>query len=206
MNLCQAVNSALHIAMAKDDTALLFGEDVAFGGVFRCTVGLKDKFGEERVFNTPLSDMKLEKGIFIFQIIVPRGPVQAKGLLLSCIRDPNPCIFFEPKILYRLAAEEVPTGDYTIPLSQAEVVKEGTDVTIVAWGTQVHVALEAAQLAKEKLNKSVEVIDLQTIMPWDEETVVKVSLKQYMHLYHLHYHSLKMMWFVLRVLRRPDDS
>ncbi|VDM65243.1 unnamed protein product [Strongylus vulgaris] len=269
MNLCQAVNSALHIAMAKDDTALLFGEDVAFGGVFRCTVGLKDKFGEERVFNTPLCEQgivgfaigatvggstaiaEVQFGDYIFpaydqlvneaakyryrsgnmfncggltvratygavghgglyhsqspegnfthtpglKIIVPRGPVQAKGLLLSCIRDPNPCIFFEPKILYRLAAEEVPTGDYTIPLSQAEVVKEGTDVTIVTWGTQVHVALEAAQLAKEKLNKSVEVIDLQTIMPWDEETVVKVSLKHYMHLYHLHYHSLKMMWF-----------
>ncbi|VDK85517.1 unnamed protein product [Cylicostephanus goldi] len=58
-------------------------------------------------------------------IVIPRGPVQAKGLLLSCIRDPNPCIFFEPKVLYRLAAEEVPTGDYMIPLSKADVVREG---------------------------------------------------------------------------------
>ncbi|KHJ87139.1 Transketolase protein [Oesophagostomum dentatum] len=107
------------------------------------------------------------------KIVIPRGPVQAKGLLLSCIRDPNPCIFFEPKILYRLAAEDVPTGDYTLPLSKADVVREGKDVTLVTWGTQVHVALEAAQMAQEQLGKSVEVIDLETIMPWDEETVVK---------------------------------
>ncbi|RCN32522.1 2-oxoisovalerate dehydrogenase subunit beta domain protein, partial [Ancylostoma caninum] len=107
------------------------------------------------------------------KVVIPRGPVQAKGLLLSCIRDPNPCIFFEPKILYRLAAEDVPTGDYMLPLSQAEVVKEGSDLTIVAWATQVHVALEAAQIAKEQLGVNVEVIDLQTIVPWDEDTIVK---------------------------------
>ncbi|EPB74113.1 Transketolase protein [Ancylostoma ceylanicum] len=77
------------------------------------------------------------------------------------------------QILYRLAAEDVPTGDYMVPLSQADVVKEGTDVTIVAWATQVHVALEAAQIAKEQLGVNVEVIDLQTILPWDEDTVVK---------------------------------
>ncbi|EYC33495.1 hypothetical protein Y032_0002g828 [Ancylostoma ceylanicum] len=247
MNLCQAVNSALHIALAADDSALVFGEDVAFGGVFRCSVGLKDKFGEERVFNTPLCEQgivgfaigaavggstaiaEVQFSDYIFpaydqlvneaakyryrsgdmfncgaltvratygavghgglyhsqspeanfthtpglKVVIPRGPVQAKGLLLSCIRDPNPCIFFEPKILYRLAAEDVPTGDYMVPLSQADVVKEGTDVTIVAWATQVHVALEAAQIAKEQLGVNVEVIDLQTILPWDEDTVVK---------------------------------
>lgn len=59
------------------------------------------------------------------QVVIPRGPIQAKGLLLSCIRDENPCIFFEPKILYRSSVEEVPEGDYTIPLSEAEVVVEG---------------------------------------------------------------------------------
>ncbi|KAJ1347371.1 hypothetical protein KIN20_002406 [Parelaphostrongylus tenuis] len=247
MNLCQAVNSALHVAMNTDNTAILFGEDVAFGGVFRCSVGLKDKFGSNRVFNTPLSEQgivgfgigvavagataiaEIQFGDYIFpaydqivneaakyryrsggmfncgaltvratygavghgglyhsqcpeanfthtpgiKVVVPRGPMQAKGLLLSCIRDPNPCIFFEPKILYRLAAEDVPTGDYTLPLSKAEVVSQGSDVTVVSWGTQVHVATEAAQIAKDKLGVSVEVIDLATINPWDEETVVK---------------------------------
>lgn len=59
------------------------------------------------------------------KVIVPRGPIQAKGLLLSCIEDPDPCIFFEPKVLYRSAVEEVPTGTYTIPLGKAEVVRQG---------------------------------------------------------------------------------
>lgn len=56
---------------------------------------------------------------------MPRSPIQAKGLLLSCIRDPNPCIFFEPKILYRAAVEDVPVGDYMLPLSKAEILQEG---------------------------------------------------------------------------------
>lgn len=60
-----------------------------------------------------------------WQVVIPRGPIQAKGLLLSCIRDENPCIFFEPKILYRAAIEEVPTGDYELPLSKASVLLEG---------------------------------------------------------------------------------
>ena len=57
--------------------------------------------------------------------MVPRGPQQAKGLLLACIRDPDPCVFFEPKVLYRLAAEEVPEGDYELPIGKAEVLKKG---------------------------------------------------------------------------------
>jgi len=59
------------------------------------------------------------------QVVMPRGPIQGKGLLLSCIRDENPCIFFEPRILYGTTVEAVPTGDYTIPLSQAQVIVEG---------------------------------------------------------------------------------
>ena len=61
----------------------------------------------------------------VLQVVVPRGPIEAKGLLLSCIRDRNPCVFFEPKILYRGAVEEVPVGDYELPLSKAEVLVEG---------------------------------------------------------------------------------
>lgn len=64
----------------------------------------------------------------VTQIVVPRGPYQAKGLLLSCIRDDNPCLFFEPKALYRVATDEVPTGDYMLDLSKADVVKEGDHV------------------------------------------------------------------------------
>ena len=61
-----------------------------------------------------------------FQVVIPRGPIQAKGLLISAVRDQNPVVFFEPKILYRQAVEEVPIADYEIPLSEAEVLQEGT--------------------------------------------------------------------------------
>jgi 2-oxoisovalerate dehydrogenase E1 component beta subunit len=110
------------------------------------------------------------------KVVIPRSPIQAKGLLLSCIRDPNPCIFFEPKILYRQAVEHVPIKDYTIPLSKAEVLNEGSDITILAWGTQVHVVKEVAQIVKEKMNISCEIIDLRTIVPWDFETVCNVII------------------------------
>ena len=108
------------------------------------------------------------------KVVVPRSPIQCKGLLLSCIRDLNPCIFFEPKILYRQAVEHVPIKDYTIDLSKAEIMQEGTDVTIVAWGTQCHVAKEVAQIVQQQHNISCEVIDLRTIAPWDYETICNV--------------------------------
>uniref|UniRef100_A0A9L0SFZ0 3-methyl-2-oxobutanoate dehydrogenase (2-methylpropanoyl-transferring) n=2 Tax=Equus TaxID=9789 RepID=A0A9L0SFZ0_HORSE len=247
MNLFQAVTSALDNSLAKDPTAVIFGEDVAFGGVFRCTVGLRDKYGKDRVFNTPLCEQgivgfgigiavtgataiaEIQFADYIFpafdqivneaakyryrsgdlfncgsltirapwgcvghgavyhsqspeaffahcpgiKVVVPRSPFQAKGLLLSCIEDKNPCIFFEPKILYRAAVEQVPVEPYNIPLSQAEVIQEGSDVTLVAWGTQVHVIREVASMAQEKLGVSCEVIDLRTIIPWDVDTVCK---------------------------------
>lgn len=106
------------------------------------------------------------------KVVMCRSPAQAKGLLLSCIRDPNPCVFFEPKALYRAAVEEVPEGDYMIPLGQAEVVQEGTDVTLVSWGAQVHVLQKAAAAAQEKAGISCEIIDLRTVLPWDAETVI----------------------------------
>ena len=66
--------------------------------------------------------------------MMPRSPVQAKGLLLSCIRSQDPTLFFEPKALYRVAEEDVPLEDYMIPLGKAEVLQEGTDVTLIAYG------------------------------------------------------------------------
>ncbi|GAA6064903.1 2-oxoisovalerate dehydrogenase subunit beta, mitochondrial isoform X1 [Tachysurus ichikawai] len=249
MNLFQSVTSALDNTMASDPTAVIFGEDVAFGGVFRCTVGLRDKYGKDRVFNTPLCEQgivgfgigvavagakaiaEIQFADYIFpafdqivneaakyryrsgnhfdcgnltirapsgcvghgslyhsqspeaffahcaglRVVVPRGPIQAKGLLLSCIADENPCIFFEPKILYRAAVDQVPTDTFLLPLSQAEIVQEGSDLTMVAWGTQVHVLREVADMAQDKLGVSCEVIDLQTILPWDKETICKAK-------------------------------
>ncbi|XP_067882796.1 2-oxoisovalerate dehydrogenase subunit beta, mitochondrial isoform X1 [Heterodontus francisci] len=251
MNLFQSITSGLDNVLAKDPTAVIFGEDVAFGGVFRCTVGLRDKYGKERVFNTPLCEQgivgfgigvavtgataiaEIQFADYIFpafdqivneaakyryrsgnlfdcgsltirapwgcvghgslyhsqtpeaffshipgvKVVIPRSPIQAKGLLLSCIEDKNPCIFFEPKILYRAAVEQVPVEAYQIPLSQADVLQEGNDVTLVAWGTQVHVMREVASMAQERLGVSCEVIDLKTILPWDIETICKSVVK-----------------------------
>ncbi|XP_013778368.2 2-oxoisovalerate dehydrogenase subunit beta, mitochondrial-like isoform X1 [Limulus polyphemus] len=251
MNLFQSITNALDIALSSDTTAVVFGEDVAFGGVFRCTVGLQDKYGKDRVFNTPLCEQgiagfgigmatagatavaEIQFADYIFpafdqlvneaakfryrsggmfdcgsltvrapcgavghgalyhsqspeaffthcpglKVVIPRGPIQAKGLLLSCIRDKNPCIFFEPKILYRLAVEQVPLKDYEIPLGKAEVIQEGDHVTLVGWGTQVHVLKEVCQLAQDKLNVSCELIDLVSILPWDKDTIAKSVTK-----------------------------
>jgi 2-oxoisovalerate dehydrogenase E1 component beta subunit len=251
MNLVQSLISAMDIVLDKDPSAVVFGEDVGFGGVFRCTVGLQEKYGKERVFSSPLC----EQGIVAFgiglaaqgstaiaeiqfadyiypafdqivneaakyryrsgnlfncgsltvrspygavghgahyhsqspeaffahipgvKVIIPRGASQAKGLLLSAIRDDNPCVFFEPKMLYRFANEEVPVGDYTLPLSSAEVLEPGSDVTLVGYGTQVHVLREVCGLARDELGVSCELIDLRTIIPWDVETVAESVVK-----------------------------
>ncbi|KAM7441791.1 hypothetical protein ABFA07_009193 [Porites harrisoni] len=251
MNLFQSLTSAMDLILESDSSAVIFGEDVAFGGVFRCTVGLKDKYGKDRVFNTPLSEQgivgfgigmaaagataiaEIQFADYIFpafdqlvneaakfryrsgnlfncgsltvrapcgavghgahyhsqsvesyfahvpglKVVIPRGPIQAKGLFISSVRDKNPVIFLEPKILYRQAVEEVPVADYEIPLSEAEILEEGSDVTVVGWGTQVHVLRDVCKMAKDELGISCELIDLQTILPWDEETVIKSVLK-----------------------------
>jgi len=106
------------------------------------------------------------------KVVMPRSPAQAKGLLLSCVADPNPCLFFEPKALYRASVEDVPLGDFRIPLGVAEVVRQGSDVTLVGWGAQVNVLLRAAEEAAKQAGVSCEVVDLRTVVPWDEAAVV----------------------------------
>mmetsp|Transcript_685 Transcript_685/g.1806 ORF Transcript_685/g.1806 Transcript_685/m.1806 type:complete len:420 (+) Transcript_685:52-1311(+) len=245
INLFTAINDALNIALEEDPKTLIFGEDVSFGGVFRCTSGLLEKHGRERVFNTPLCEqgivgfavgaaavghkpiVEIQFADYIFpafdqivneaakyryrsggmyscggltirtpcgavghgghyhsqspeaffmhspglKVVMPSGPREAKGLLLSSIRDDNPVIFFEPKIMYRTAVDEVPMGDFTLPLGEAAVVREGTDITLVGWGTQVGVLKQAAEEVAENDGISCEVIDLQTILPWDVDTI-----------------------------------
>lgn len=245
MNMLQAINNALDIAMAENERVLCFGEDVGiFGGVFRATSNLQQKYGKARCFNTPLVEQgiigfanglaaqgsvpiaEIQFADYIFpafdqivnesakfryrsgnlfnvggltirapygggiagglyhsqspeayfahtpglKVVVPRNPHQAKGLLLASIHDPNPVLFFEPKRLYRASTGEVPEDDYRLPLGQAEVVKEGTDITLLGWGAQMEVLTQAVELA-EKEGISCEVIDLRTILPWDVETV-----------------------------------
>ncbi|KJA27420.1 hypothetical protein HYPSUDRAFT_51953 [Hypholoma sublateritium FD-334 SS-4] len=262
MNAYQAIRDAMSIALAKDDTAVVFGEDVAFGGVFRCTMGLAEEFGKERVFNTPLTEQgiagfgigmalmghtaiaEIQFADYIFpafdqivneaakiryrsggsfnaggltirtptiktqaiiqghgglyhsqspegyfmgasglKIIIPRSPIQAKGLLLASIRDPNPVVFMEPKILYRSAVEQVPVDDYVLPLGQAEILVPGTDLTLLTWGTPVYhcetalhmLASPAPELEsvvpKSLRSAKVELIDLRSILPWDMKTI-----------------------------------
>lgn len=253
MNLYAAVNDALHTAMATDNKTLCFGEDVAFGGVFMCSRGLLERFGKDRVFNTPLSEQgivgfaigaaaegyrpvaEIQFADYIFpafdqitneaakyryrsggaydaggltirtpygavghgghyhsqspeaffthvpgiKVVMPSGPREAKGLLLASIRDPNPVVFFEAKMLYRTAVEEVPEEDYEIPLGKARVVQQGSDITLVGWGQQVRVLELAAREVQERDGISCELIDLRTLLPWDaaavEESVNKTG-------------------------------
>ena len=105
------------------------------------------------------------------KVVIPATPYEAKGLVLSSIRDPDPVIFMEPKRIYRAIREEVPEGDYTIPLGKARLVQEGKDVTVVAWGAMVREVLNAAeQLKGDKID--LEIIDLRTISPIDVETII----------------------------------
>jgi pyruvate dehydrogenase E1 component beta subunit len=106
------------------------------------------------------------------KVVCPSNPYDAKGLLLSAIRDADPVIFFEPKRLYRSQRGEVPDEGYTVPLESARVVRSGTDVTVLAWGSMLHEAVSAARLASEQ-GVETEVIDLRTLWPLDIATVVE---------------------------------
>ncbi|MBQ6384894.1 MAG: alpha-ketoacid dehydrogenase subunit beta [Lachnospiraceae bacterium] len=117
------------------------------------------------------------------KVVVPSTPYDAKGLLKSAIRDNNPVIFLEQKLLYRTKGM-VPEGDYTVPLGRADIKKVGTDCTIVTYGRMVHTVLAAAEtLADEGI--SAEVIDLRTLLPMDKNTVIE-SVKKTKHLVIVH--------------------
>jgi len=104
------------------------------------------------------------------KVVAPATAYDAKGLIKASIRDNDPVIFFEHKGLYRRIKEELPAGDYTVPIGKAKVVREGTDLTIVAYGSMVWTALEAADKLAEE-GASVEVVDLRTLLPLDRDTV-----------------------------------
>lgn len=101
------------------------------------------------------------------KVVVPSSPYNAKGLLLSSIRDPDPVIFLESTRLYRSIKEEVPEGEYSIPLGKARIVQEGKDVTLIAWGSMLQRALKAAE------GIDADIIDLMTLSPFDEEAIFK---------------------------------
>jgi 2-oxoisovalerate dehydrogenase E1 component beta subunit len=105
------------------------------------------------------------------KVVCPSNPHDAKGLLLASIRDPDPVLFFEPKRVYRAAKGEVPEGDYTVPLGPAALVREGADVTVLAWGAMLYEAIAAADEASQK-GVACEILDLRTLWPVDIEAIV----------------------------------
>ncbi|HLC74956.1 MAG TPA: alpha-ketoacid dehydrogenase subunit beta [Candidatus Nanoarchaeia archaeon] len=104
------------------------------------------------------------------KVVIPATPYDAKGLLAASIQDPDPVIFLEPKRVYRAIKEEVPDSRYTIPLGKANIIQSGENVTLISWGSMLHVAKQAAQQVADSC--SVEVIDLRTIKPMDTETIL----------------------------------
>ena len=257
MTMIEAIRDAHDVAMGGDNRVVVYGEDVGFfGGVFRCTAGLQEKYGRSSCFDAPINEsgivgtaigmaayglkpvieiqfadyvypaydqivseaarmrfrsngdftcpivirMPTGGGIFggqthsqspeaIFthvsglKVVIPSNPVDAKGLLLASIADPDPVIFLEPKRLYngpfdghhdkplttwkKHALGEVPKGNNMVPLGQAKVTRDGADVTVLAYGTMVYVAETAAK----ESGVDAEVIDLRSLLPLDLETI-----------------------------------
>jgi 2-oxoisovalerate dehydrogenase E1 component beta subunit len=105
------------------------------------------------------------------KVVIPATPYDAKGLLTAAMRDPDPVIFLEPKKIYRTVRGDVPNEEYTVPIGKANIAREGNDVVVFAYGTMLHVAMEAAELAAAK-SINVEVVDIRTIIPFDIETIM----------------------------------
>lgn len=106
------------------------------------------------------------------KVVVPSTPNDAKGLLISAIRDPDPTIFLEPKRIYRAIKEEIQEDEYTIPLGKARMVKEGKDITVICWGAMVREVENVSEEA-EKEGIDLEIIDLRTLSPLDKDTILK---------------------------------
>jgi pyruvate dehydrogenase E1 component beta subunit len=245
LTFAQALREALDEEMDRDPGIVIFGEDVGeWGGVFRTTEGLFEKYGPDRVIDTPLSEegfvglavgaamtgmhpvAEIMFGDFItlvmdqivnqaakmrymtggqvevpmtvratmgggrssggqhsqswhtwfahvpgLKVVVPSTPYDAKGLLKTALRDPNPVVFFEDKVMYAKVKGLVPEEPYLIPFGEADVKREGTDVTLIALSRMLHTAMEAAEQL-EKGGISAEVIDPRTLTPLDEETLI----------------------------------
>lgn len=110
------------------------------------------------------------------KVVIPSTPADAKGLLISAIRDDNPVLFLEQKLLYRVKGD-VPEGDYVVPLGKAKVQREGTDVTIITYGRMLPLCIDAAAELEQKEGISVEIVDPRTLVPLDKQTIVDSAKK-----------------------------
>ena len=144
------------------------------GGKFNAPVTIRAPFGGG--VHTPDMHADSLEGLMAqspgLKVVIPSTPYDAKGLLISSIRDNDPVVFLEHMKLYRSFRQDVPEEEYTIPLGKADVKREGKDVSIITYGAMVHESLKAAD-ELEKEGYSAEVIDLRTVAPFDVETVVK---------------------------------
>ncbi|WP_231189486.1 alpha-ketoacid dehydrogenase subunit beta [Haladaptatus sp. DYF46] len=143
-------------------------------GHYSCPLVIRAPYGGG--IRAPEHHSESSEAFFVHQpglkVVVPSTPYDTKGLLASAIRDPDPVIFLEPKLIYRAFREEVPTDNYTVPLGEAAVRREGSDISVFTWGGMTSPTIEAAEsLAEEGIE--VEVIDLRTLSPLDEETIVE---------------------------------
>jgi 2-oxoisovalerate dehydrogenase E1 component beta subunit len=239
----EAIRQALWEEMDRDGRVFMLGEDIGvYGGAFKITKGFLDKFGPERVIDTPLSEsaivgaaigaalmgmrpvVEMQFADFIacafdqivnmaakhhyrigepvpivirapygggihagpyhsqcpeawffhvagLKLVAPSTPRDAKGLLKAAIRDPDPVIYFEHKYLYRHLKGEVPEGDDVVPIGKAEVKRQGSTMSVIAYGAMVQQSLEAAEkLVPEGID--LEVVDLRTLQPLDMETIL----------------------------------
>ncbi|SDE94956.1 alpha-ketoacid dehydrogenase subunit beta [Halorientalis regularis] len=147
-------------------------------GRFTCPLVVRAPYGGG--IRAPEHHSESKEAFFVHEaglkVVIPSTPYDTKGLLASAIRDPDPVIFLEPKLIYRAFREEVPDEPYTVPLGEAAVRREGTDVSVFTWGAMTRPTMEAAEnLAEEGVD--CEVVDLRTLSPMDEEAI-KESFKK----------------------------
>ena len=143
-------------------------------GRYTCPMVIRAPYGGG--IRAPEHHSESKEAFFVHEpglkVAIPSTPYDAKGMLASAIRDPDPVMFLEPKLIYRAFREEVPDETYTVPLGEAAVRREGTDVSVFTWGAMTRPTIEAAEdLAEEGIDA--EVVDLRTLSPLDEETILE---------------------------------
>ena len=147
-------------------------------GRYHCQVTIRAPFGggiSSPEFHSDAVEAQFVQSPGI-KVVMPSNAYDAKGLLLEAIRDPDPVLYCEPDRLYRLGRTEVPDGNYTVPLGKAAVIRQGDDITLVAWSAAVELCMRAAeQLAEEGISATV--VDLRTLVPFDVDTVVSAVVK-----------------------------
>jgi len=143
-------------------------------GRFSCPMVIRAPYGGG--IRAPEHHSESKEAFFVHEpglkVVIPSTPYDTKGLLASAIRDPDPVIFLEPKLIYRAFRQDVPDESYTVPLGEAAVRREGADVSVFTWGAMTRPTMEAAEnLAEEGVD--CEVVDLRTLSPMDEETILE---------------------------------